>query len=121
MWPKLFRWTGFGVLGSLSPLLLNYFLILLTGTTLSPQEAIKHGELFIVISSMCAVSLGELIGTNLRRTNISIIVATLTIVILLLSTGLYAAIPLASGIKQDITALASYVLFGVPLFYVDVV
>jgi hypothetical protein len=109
MTDNLLKWLLTGVGGALLPLLVAYILSADLG---NPNDIIKHGELCIVISGMCAVGLGELFGHGQEWKKATRFAGSLTLICLVLATSLYASAPFNSHLTPAYMAMWSYILFG---------
>lgn len=113
MLDKLLKWLLTGVMGALLPLILAY---ILSGKLDNPNGVIKHGELCIVIAGMCAVGLGEILGSGQQWKKATRLAGSLTLFCLVLATGLYATAPFNSNLTPDYMAIWSYILFAFAFF-----
>ena len=105
---KLVRWFIFGVVIAIVPLAYSYLDLVMKRKTPTLTSIIGDGGLLLIISAICAGALGELIGSGRGATVFKIISSGGTVVILLLSSLLFASIiegKLTAGF--DASAIAS--------------
>jgi hypothetical protein len=89
---KLLRWLIFGVIVALLPLVVSYLEFIAKKKTPSLEQIIGDGGLLLIISAACAGSFGEIIGSGPRAILAKIISSGGTIIILIMSSLLFAAI-----------------------------
>jgi hypothetical protein len=112
---KIARWLVCGVIGSSTPLIINYVLTIPKTWSYNPLRVVDHGELCIVVAAMCSVSVGELFGVAGRRETSAIISGGFTLLLLMIATGLYVYIPAVKDLPGDYIGAVSYILFGFSL------
>jgi hypothetical protein len=109
---RIARWILCGVVGSAAPLIINYLISIPKEWSYNPARVVNHGELCIVVAAMCAVSVGELLGTSSKKVITTIIAGSVTVLLLVLSTALYVYIPAGRDLPEGYIALVSYILFA---------
>jgi hypothetical protein len=80
---KLARWIIFGVLVALVPLAYSYLDLIVKHRPATIEAVANDGGLLLIISAICAGSLGELIGSGNGAIIAKIISSGATIIILL--------------------------------------
>ena len=108
---KLARWVVFGVVFSLAPLIFNYLHLLLKDKEPTIAVIIQDGELFLIISAMCSIALGELIGSGGKFLVAKVIASGVALLLLCVSAFLFvdindarlALIPYDSGLVSSIS------------------
>jgi hypothetical protein len=109
---RIARWILCGVLGSAAPLIINYLLIIPREWSYNPRPVVAHGELCIVVAAMCSVSVGELFGASNRYKTLTVVSGGVTTLLLIISTALYACIPVYKSLPENYISEVSYILFA---------
>jgi hypothetical protein len=120
MQAKLARWVGFGIATSLMPLLFNYLALLLSNKAPTVAFIVRDGQLLLIVSAMCSVALGEMIGSGPKLQVAKIFSGAATGANLFLSSGLFAYIAVVradNGLLSDYyVSSVSYTLFAFAIF-----
>lgn len=108
---KLARWLLFSVLFSLIPLVIDFVSELArTNGSLAWDSFGRHGELYLLASAMCAVGLGEILGSREKAIIPKISAGGAAALIIALATALYtisasdAALALAHQAGTQVSA-----------------
>jgi amino acid permease len=89
---KLARWLLFGIIFPIVPLIANYLWLGMHEEPQGVAVVIRNGELLLVTSVMCAVALGEIIGTSDKLPTTKILAGGATIIIMMLAIMLFVNI-----------------------------
>jgi len=95
---KLARWFLFGVAFPLVPLLANYLWVGGHEQT-TVQAVLRNGELYLITTTMCAVALGEVLGSAGRFQTAKIILGGGTALIMVLAIMLFVNVSEVRALK----------------------
>jgi hypothetical protein len=115
---KLLRWLVFGVIISLLPIAVSFLEFVAKDKTPTMRQVMGDGGLLLIISAVCAGSLGEIIGSGQRALAAKIISAGGAVVVLIISSLLFAAILEGKGAStydESIVASISMWVFALGL------
>jgi hypothetical protein len=114
---KLLRWLVFGVIISLLPIAVSFLEFVAKDKTPTMRQVMGDGGLLLIISAVCAGSLGEIIGSG-QRALAAKISAGGAVVVLIISSLLFAAILEGKGAStydESIVASISMWVFALGL------
>jgi hypothetical protein len=108
---KLTRWFIFSVLISLVPLITSYLGLLLDSRAATLQTVTGRGELLLITTTLAAAAIGELIPSGRDRGTQKLLAGGSCIVIVLLSSLLFAAVQSRAHPNGALTLVLSVSLF----------
>ncbi len=98
---KLLKWTFFGVILAIVPIVFSMLFHRAFSESFGFEKHLSDGELLLITAGLCAAGLGELLGSSDENKSGKITCGGTSVVILLLSAGLYTAFANAEMYKED--------------------
>ncbi|MFZ5911684.1 MAG: hypothetical protein ACOYYU_16855 [Chloroflexota bacterium] len=113
---KLVKWVIFSVIVSLLPLFINLLLLYLNGIYLTIAYFSPHGELLLISVTICAIAIGDVIGTGKKYLALKLLAAGGCVLILIFSSSIFAILSLGSIIPENSATASAITDFSLITF-----
>lgn len=104
---KIIEWLIFGIILALVPLGLYWLISYILNQSMSYEQTIAKGELFIIAAGLCGASLSKLLMLpKSKKYGVRLGLGGISVVTLLLSAALYSIVSIPNLLREspDVTA-----------------
>lgn len=99
---RFIKWLIFGVFLAIAPLGLYWLINFIFDNEMSYEQTVARGELFIISAALCGASLSELlVKYNLKFDSLRIGLGGISVIVLIISGGLYSVVSTPSLLKEQ--------------------